>query len=119
MGRMVIRDHAIWAKHIEGDSLIIERLMRLPQNEPIVLQIDGKPVRFLKMRDGVDGRPTPGIRPDETFRDYWNDLYQKRRGETVLVSLDDTPPADPYLASISALMSEWDSPQDNEAYNGL
>ena len=27
--------------------------------------------------------------------------------------------ADPYLASVSALLSEWDSPEDAEAYDGL
>jgi hypothetical protein len=119
MGQMVIRDHAVWAKHIEGDSLIIERVMKLPQNEAIILQIDGKPVRFLKMRDGADGRPTSGIRPDETFKDFWNELYNTRKGEKVTIELNDLPPIDPYLAAVSAIMTEWNSPEDEEAYRDL
>ncbi|MGL5362147.1 MAG: hypothetical protein ACRDBH_04660 [Bosea sp. (in: a-proteobacteria)] len=119
MGRMEIRDHAVWMKHIEGDPAIVERLLQLPQNAPIALQVDGKPVLFRKMRDGSDGRPTQGIRPDESFKDYWNTLFQQRRGEIVQLTLNETPTADPYLASISALLSDWDSPEDNEAYNDL
>lgn len=119
MGRMEIRDHAIWVKHIQGDPAIAERILRLLQNAPITLQVDGKPVLFRKMRNGNDGRPTQGIRPDESFKDYWNALYQQRRGQIVNVALNDAAPSDPYLASISVLLSDWDSPEDNEAYNGL
>ncbi len=116
---MIISDHSIWLKHIENDGKIIAKIENLPQNAPVALQIDGKPVLFRKMRDGVDGRPTHGIRPDEAFKDYWNTLYRERRGQKVEIVLDETPPSDPYLASISHLLSEWDSPEDNEAYNGL
>ena len=119
MGHMIISDHSIWLKHIEGDTKIASRVTNLPPNAPITLQIDGKPVLFRKMRNGVDGRPTHGIRPDDAFKDYWNRLYQERRGQRVEIALDEIPAADPYLASISSLLSEWDSPEDNEAYNGL
>ncbi len=119
MGQLEIRDHAIWMKHIEGDRAIIDRVMQLPQNAPITLLVDGKPVLFRKMRDGGDGRPTQGIRPDESFKDYWNTVYQQRRGQIVAVALNDTAPADPYLASISALLEDWNSSEDDEAYNGL
>jgi hypothetical protein len=119
MGRLEIRDHAIWMKHIEGDPAIVARIMQLPQNAPITLQVDGKPVLFRKMRDGGDGRPTQGIRPDESFKEFWNELYQQRRGELVELALNDIAPPDPYLASIAAMLNEWDSPEDNEAYNGL
>ena len=119
MGQMIISDHAIWLKHIEADMAIIDRVSRLSQNAPITLQVDGRPVLFRKMRDGSDGRPTQGVRPDESFKDYWNELYKTRRGEKVEICLDDTPPTDPYLASISSLLSEWDSPEDHEAYHGI
>jgi hypothetical protein len=118
MGHMIIRDNAVWAKHIEADAELTKRILALPQNAPLVLHIDGKPIRFLKMRDGADGRPTPGLRPDPAFKAFW-DALQSRRGEVVAVSLDDAPARDPYLASLSTTLSEWESPEDCEAYDGL
>ncbi len=118
MGRMIIQDNAIWAKHIEADAEITRRILSLPQNAPLILRIDGKPVRFLKMRNQPSGKPTNGLRPDPEFKAFW-DAMQERRGEVVGVSLDDTPPIDPYLASLSVTLSEWDSPEDCAAYDGL
>lgn len=119
MGLMVIRDNAVWARHIEGDPEIIARIEALPENRPITLLIDRKPVRFLKMRDGTDGRRTNGLRPDPAFKTFWNAL-QQRRGETMTIELDGVAsPADPYLASISGLLAEWDSAEDALAYDGL
>jgi hypothetical protein len=116
MSYMTVRDNALWAKHIEGDPRVVERILALPQNAPIVLVIDGTPVRFAKMRDGADGRPTPGLRPaDSDGKRFW-DALQERRGERVRV---EALPHDPHLASISALLSEWDSPEDAAAYDRL
>jgi hypothetical protein len=45
---------------------------------------------------------------------------QERRGETVSVRLEGGPPlVDPYLESVQTLLSEWTSPEDAEAYDGL
>ena len=119
MGRMVIRDNAIWAKHIEGDPEMVRRILSLPQNAPITLIVDGKPALFVKMRDGADGRPTPGLRPDASFKAFW-DALQERRGTVVDIALEGQAAVkDPYLASITALLSEWVSPEDAEAYDGL
>jgi hypothetical protein len=119
MSYMTLRDNALWAKHIEGDPQVVERILALPQNAPIVLLIDGTPVRFVKMRNGTDGRPTPGLRPaDSDAKRFW-DALQGRRGERVRVALPEAPPHDPHLASISALLSEWDSPEDAAAYDRL
>jgi hypothetical protein len=118
MTRMIVSDHTVWLKHI-ADPALVERLARLKPNAAVVLRIDGKPVLFRKMRDGVDGRPTPGIRPDETFRDYWNSLYRERRGEAVDIDLDDGAVPDPYLAAVSGLLTEWTSSADAEAYDDL
>ena len=117
MGHLTIRDNALWVKHIEGDPKLVERILALPQNASVTLLIDAKPVRFLKMRDGADGRPTPGLRPDAAFKSYW-DAMQERRGE--VVSLEElAAPADPLLASLSTLLSEWNSDEDAEAYDRL
>ena len=119
MGHMIISDNSVWIKHIEQDPIIIERVIGLKPNAAIRLRIDGAPVLFRKMKDGVDGRPTHGIKPDELFKDYWNSLFKTRKGEKVSIELDDTPPTDPYLAAVSALMTEWNSPEDEEAYRDL
>lgn len=118
MAQMIISDHTIWLKHIENDR-IVGKLAGLRPNAPISLKIDGKPVLFRKMRDGGDGRPTPGIRPDEAFKDYWNSLYRERRGEAVEIELNEKSLTGPYLAAVSELMTEWASKEDAEAYDDL
>ena len=118
MTRMIVSDHTIWLKHIENDY-IVDKIAALQQNAPVSLRIDGKPVLFRKMRDGGDGRPTPGIRPDDAFKSYWNSLYRERRGEAVEIELDDSPLSDPYLAAVSCLMTEWASKEDADAYDDL
>jgi hypothetical protein len=119
MGMMTIRDNALWAKNVEEDPEIVRRILALPENAAITLIIEGEPVVFRKMRDGSDGRPTNGLRPDAAFKPFW-DRMQSRRGERVSVRLCDAMPVtDPYLASISGLLSEWSSPEDAEAYDGL
>lgn len=119
MGHFEIRDHAVWAKHIEGAPHIVEKINSLKENSALSLIIDGKPVLFRKMRNGSDGRPTAGIRPDDSFKEYWKEIYQTRRGENVSIDFNDNNISDTYLASVSALMSEWDSDEDNEAFNDL
>lgn len=119
MAHLLVSDHTVWVKHID-DRAIADRILGLSPNAPIALRIDGKPVLFRKMRTGADGRPTPGIRPDDAFKDYWNALYRERRGEHVEIDLDDTaPPSDPYLAAVSSLLTEWASEADAEAYDDL
>jgi hypothetical protein len=118
MSYMTIRDDAIWAKHIEGDPALVEQICALPENAMILLLIEGTPVRFVKMRDGSDGRPTAGLRPaDAEARHFWRSL-QARRGEQVQVSTAHLPHGT-YLASLSALLSEWESPEDAAAYDRL
>jgi hypothetical protein len=119
MAYVHIADSTIWVRHVEDGDDIARHILGLSENAPIALQIDGNLVLFRKMRNGSDGRPTSGIRPDESCKAYWNKLYSERRGERVPIALVTTPIVDPYLASIGHLLSEWDSPSDNAAYNDL
>jgi hypothetical protein len=120
MSYITVRDNALWIKHLEGDSQAVARILALPQNAPVTLVIEGTVVRFVKMRDGADGRPTPGLRPaDPASKRFW-EAMQERRGETVRVDIPgDEPLNDPQLASLSALLAEWESPEDAEAYDRL
>jgi hypothetical protein len=119
MAFVKISDNSIWAKHVDNGADIQRRILDLAENSPIALQIDGNVVLFRKMRNGSDGRPTAGIRPDESSKAFWNKLYSERRGERVPIALAITPVADPYLESMTHLLIEWDSPSDNAAYNDL
>ena len=105
-------------------------LLTLPANAEIGLLIEGVPVCFAKMRDGRDGRATPGLRPaDATSKSFW-DRMQERRGETVRIDLYREDGSDggtsggpgsggPSLGDLAALLGEWDSAEDSAAYDGL
>lgn len=116
MATMLIRDDALWAGHIEGDPDLVRRIRTLPANAPLVLRIEGRPMRFRKMNDGRDGRPTDGVKPDADSSEAWQAL-QARRRETITVEPDAS--VDPYLLSLSAMLTEWNSPDDAAAYDGL
>ena len=78
MSCVTVRDDAIWARHVE-DPEVRDRIQALPQNAPLLLVIEGTPVRFVKMRDGKDGRPTQGLRPaDPESHRFWR-MMQARR----------------------------------------
>jgi hypothetical protein len=43
--------------------------------------------------------------------------FQLRRGE--VVKIRDVKPVDPYLAAVSETLTEWNSPEDDEAFRDL
>ena len=117
MATMIIRDDVLWARHIEGDPELAETIRSLPQDQIVVLRIEGRPVRFRKMRDGTTGRPTEGVKPDSLDAAYWRQL-QARRGSMITVEPENVK-VDPYLLSLTATLTEWNSPEDAAAYDGL
>jgi hypothetical protein len=116
MAKVKIADDAIWARHVEGDVRLKDRLNSMKPGEIVDLEINGVYGRWQRMRDGKDGRPTPGIRPIEAMRDVWSS-WQKNRGK--VVDIREVRSADSYLASLTPLMAEWDSPEDELAYHDL
>ena len=116
MAKVKITDNSIWLKHIEGDHPLRQRLEALRAGQVVDLEIDGVVGRWERMKDGRDGRPTPGIKPIDAMRDVWSRL-QKDRGR--VVELRPVQGVDRYLASLRPLLSEWDSPEDEEAYRDL
>ena len=117
MGLLMIRDDAIWTKHIQGAD-IVDRILSLEAHSSIVLEVDGRNLVFEKMSDGRDGRPTPGLRAHASSRLEWR-KFQERRGEIVTVHLPDGGTDRSYLASLGSLFTEWDSAEDSAAYDGL
>jgi hypothetical protein len=111
-----IRDDTLWAKHIEGDSALRDRIMKLPPGTVIDLEIDGIVGHWEKAKAGKDGRPTAAIKPIGPMREIWK-RFQARRGE--IVAIRETRTADSYLKALGGTLSEWDSPEDDEAFRDL
>lgn len=84
MSIVEVRDHALWAKHIHGNEPLKEKILALPEKTVIELIVDGERGHWKKMDNGVDGRPTPGIKGIGPARDSWHAL-QNERGKTVTI----------------------------------
>ena len=116
MGQIKISDDIIWAKHIENDAALRERIANLGPGSTIDLEIGGICGTWAKASIGKDGRPTLAIKPLGSMKDVWKN-FQSRRGE--YVTGRQTQLADSYLASLRGTLSEWDSLEDNEAFRDL
>ena len=116
MGYVAITDNSIWAKQIEGGKALKERILSLAPGETIDLEVDRIVGRWEKMRNGRDGRSTPGIKPIGPMKEIWKG-FQSRRGEVVEVR--EVRTADAYLTALSETLSEWNSPEDEEAFRDL
>lgn len=116
MTSIKINDDAIWVKHIEGNPDLQARIKAMRQGETLDLEIDGIVGRWERMRDGRDGRPTYGIKPIAEMREVWARL---RRGPKKVAKVREVITADSYLASLTPLLAEWDTPEDTEAYRDL
>lgn len=117
MATMILRDEVLRARHIDGDPDLARAIRTLSPDQPIVLRIEGQPMRFRKVPDRATGQPTDAIGPDEADAAAWREL-QTRRGATITVE-PEAPRTDPYLLSLSATLTEWNSPEDAAAYDGL
>ena len=116
MGYVKIRDDLLWAKQIEGDNALKEHIASLPDGAMIDLEVDGIVGHWEKAKTGKDGRPTQAVKPVGPMREIWK-RFQARRGE--LVPIRATRTADRYLAALSDSMTEWNSPEDEEAFRDL
>jgi hypothetical protein len=116
MAEVCINDNSIWVKNIEAGQKLCDRIMQMKPGDLVDLEVDGIVGKWERMRDGKDGRPTLGIKPVAEMREIWKQM-QRRRGE--IVKMREVVTADTYLASLSPSLSEWDSPEDEEAYRDL
>jgi hypothetical protein len=83
-GLVEIRDNVLWAKHIHGDNALSDKIVDLKESDTISLEIDGIKGVWVKMKDGKDGRPTPGIKAIGTAKAFWTGI-QRKRGEIVSI----------------------------------
>jgi hypothetical protein len=116
MGYVRVKDDLLWASHIEGDSELRKRLLALPPGTSIDLEVDGIVGQWEKAKTGKDGRATAAVKPVGPMKDIWKQ-YQQRRGE--IVTIRETRTADSFLAALNSTLSEWNSPEDDEAFRDL
>jgi hypothetical protein len=84
MSYIEVRDHALWAKHLHGNKALKEKILSMEAGEIIHLEVGGVSGVWVKMEDGKDGRPTPGLRAIGKAKAYWHGL-QEHRGEIVTI----------------------------------
>lgn len=115
MATTIIRDDILRARHIEGDPDLARRIRVLPDDGTIVLRVEGQPIRFRKIPDEL----ADAVRPDPEDAPAWQAL-RARCGTLLTVEMAEGGAAhDPYLLSVSATLTEWNSPEDAAAYDGL
>jgi hypothetical protein len=116
MERLEITDVAIWFKHVHAKDLLA-KLQSLEPEDEILLSVDRVVGRWRRMKTGTDGRPVYAIRPVGPMKAVWNDWYKSRKGDRVDVHAVQL--ADDFLSATSALMSEWSSEEDENAFHDL
>jgi hypothetical protein len=116
MPTLTIRDNAVWIKHIEADETTINLLSQWPAGSRIHMEVDGVKGEWEKMADGLDGRPTNGIKPVGAMRSHWQNM-QDRRGEIVTFQILERK--DTYLPAVQAMLTEWESAEDESAFRDL
>ena len=89
MARIEVRDSVMWLKHLGGHEGLRSLLTELGEGSRLELDVDGFHGTWEKMRNGRDGRPTPGLKPQGPARAHWQGLYERERGSEVTVSLVD------------------------------
>ena len=115
MAYVEIRDDTLWATHIEGGKVLKDRIVSLAPGETIELEVDEIVGSWEKTRIGKDGRAQQSIKPIGNMKTVWK-RFQARRGE--VVEVPEVKTADAYLGHFDTL-SEWNSPEDEEAFGDL
>jgi hypothetical protein len=113
---VAIRDDTIWTKHIEGGKALKERILSLRPGDVIELEVDGIVGRWEKTRLGKDGRAQQSIKPIGSMKQVWK-RFQARRSK--VIEIREVRTADAFLAALSDTLSEWNSPEDEEAFRDL
>ncbi len=116
MGTFLNNDDAIWLKNVNADHNTVALLKQLPAGTRLKLEIEGVRGDWERMADGKDGRPTYGLKPVAKTAEEWKAM-KSRRGEFLTFKVVD--PRDAYLADVSRTLSEWESEEDEKAFDDL
>ena len=85
-GRVEVRDHVLWTKHIHGDEALKATINALSQRSQIDLEVAGCHGTWQKMNNGPGGQATPGIRPVGPARSQWHALVRDNLGCLVTIA---------------------------------
>jgi hypothetical protein len=116
MGTFLNNDDAIWLKNVNADSNTIAILRQIPAGTKLKLEVEGVRGDWQRMADGKDGRPTLGLKPVGKTLEFWKSM-KPRRGEHLEFKIVD--PGDTYLSDVQTTLSEWNSEEDEKAFNDL
>ena len=116
MATFLNNDNAIWLKNVNADPDTVALLRQLKAGTRLKIEIEGHSGDWERMADGKDGRPTLGLKPIGKTLDYWNRMVE-RRGEHLEFRIVD--PRDSYLSDVQAMLSEWESEEDEKAFHDL
>ena len=116
MGTFLNNDNAIWIKNVNADPDTLALLRQLKSGTRLKLEIEGRRGDWERMADGKDGRPTFGLKPVGSTIDFWKTMA-KRRGEHLEFKVVD--PRNSYLSDVQTSLSEWQSPEDEQAFRDL
>ena len=83
------RDHALWVKHIHGNSSLQKRIRAMRAGELIELKVNGVRGMWEKMTDSGDAHATPGLKALGEARSKWHELRSERRGGIATVETCD------------------------------
>lgn len=72
MSHVEVRDHALWVKHIDGNEPLKNKILSMLQGELIELIVNDWRGSWVKMDDGKDGRPAPGVKAVGDSRQKWH-----------------------------------------------
>jgi hypothetical protein len=116
MATFLNNDDAIWLKNVNADANAMALLRQVPAGTHLKLEIEGVSGDWVRMANGKDGRPTLGLKPVGKTLEFWKTM-KARRGEYLEFKIVD--PRDSYLSDIQKTLSEWESPEDSDAFNDL
>jgi hypothetical protein len=80
------RDYVLWPKHIYGNPSLRDELLALEAGALVALEVDGVQGTWVKMEDGKDGTPTPGLKALGAARTHWHGLFKTKRGAVVTIT---------------------------------
>ena len=116
MAMFLNNDDVIWLKNVDADQNTLALLRQLPEKTRLQLEIEGIRSDWERMADGKDGRPTLGLKPVGKTLQFWKSM-RDRRGDFLNFKIVD--PRDSYLAAVQATLSEWESKEDEAAFDDL
>ena len=116
MATVLNNDDAIWLKHVKADTNALAMLRQVPAVTALKLEVEGVLGDWVRMADGKDGRPTFGLKPVGKTLAFWKSM-KARRGEYFEFKIVDS--RNSYLSDLQKTLNEWESDEDEAAFNDL